>query len=99
MTRRVITNFRARDFRYESDAPAEPRPKTDEEMEAELAADRKAYEAEPVPEGTTTEIMAWVGDDRDRAVRALAAENANDRPRKTLVSQLESMTAEEDDAE
>lgn len=99
MTRRVITNFRAKDFRHGSDEPAESRPRTDDELAAESAADREAYESEPVPEGTTAEIMDWVGDDADRAQRALDAENENDKPRKTLVSQLENMILKDGDQE
>lgn len=82
--RRVQTNFRAEDFRSDGDsAPAEKK-----------AAPAPAPESDEVPQGTSAEIMAWVGDDKDRAQRALDAENANDRPRKTLVSQLEGMTGE-----
>jgi hypothetical protein len=42
-----------------------------------------------VPSGTISEIKDWVGDDKDRAQKALDAEKANEKPRKTLVEDLE----------
>lgn len=97
MVRRVITNFRAKDFAR--GAVSESIPKTDEDLETEFKENREAYESEPVPVGTTVEVMDWVGDDGERAQRALDAENENDTPRKTLVSQLEKMIAKEGDEE
>lgn len=89
MARRVITNFRASDFSRDGAKPA-----TRERTEDELAAEAAQADTD-VPEGTTNEIMAWVGDSTERAKNALDAENENDTPRKTLVSQLEKMTAED----
>lgn len=40
-----------------------------------------------VPDGTADEVLAWVGTDKDRAERALAAEQAG-KQRKVLVEQL-----------
>lgn len=50
----------------------------------------KAPEPNPstVPDGTAEEVRTWVGDDVDRAKRALAAEQKAASPRKTLVDQL-----------
>jgi hypothetical protein len=45
---------------------------------------------EAVPEGTIAEVMAWVGEDHDRAVRALAAEEAGHN-RKSLVKSLSAL--------
>lgn len=42
-----------------------------------------------VPEGSAQQILAWVGDNRDRAAQALAAEEQRDKPRTTLVAALE----------
>lgn len=39
--------------------------------------------------GTTSEILAWVGDDKERAQTALEAEQAQEVPRKNLMYQLE----------
>ncbi len=48
-------------------------------------------EEETVPEGTVKEILAWVGDNKDRVILALEAENAKESPRKGLVSSLEEL--------
>lgn len=55
------------------------------------AKKRTTNEPDPdaVPSGTIPEIKDWVGDDSDRAQRALDAENANAKPRATLVGYLE----------
>lgn len=42
-----------------------------------------------VPDGPAKDVLAWVGDDSDRAVAALEAEEARDQPRTTLVAALE----------
>jgi len=39
-------------------------------------------------DGTAQEVLAWVGDDPARAEEALAAEQAKDKPRSTLVKHL-----------
>lgn len=52
-----------------------------------------------VPEGTAAEVMAWVGDDADRAQRALDAENKADRPRVTLIDDLERVILRDEDDE
>jgi hypothetical protein len=41
-----------------------------------------------VPTGAAEEVLAWVGDDADRARRALAAEQGATKPRSTLVDKL-----------
>lgn len=41
-----------------------------------------------VPDGSTKEILAWVGDSEERAAKALAAEKSRDKPRSTLVKAL-----------
>ena len=63
----------------EGDGPA---PGSDEPVPAEDDADS-------VPDGTAEEVLAWVGDDSDRARAALAAEDKRDKPRATLVAKLE----------
>lgn len=42
-----------------------------------------------VPAGPAKDVLAWVGDDSDRAVAALEAEEQRDSPRTTLVAALE----------
>lgn len=44
-----------------------------------------------VPDGSAEVVLAWVGEDKERAARALAAEQARDKPRSTLVGQLEKL--------
>jgi hypothetical protein len=65
----------------EDDDPEDPTPEPDDE---------------PLPaDGTAADILAWVGDDPERAELALEAEQAKDKPRSTLVKQLEKL-AEQD---
>jgi hypothetical protein len=52
-------------------------------------------EVEDVPDGTIAEVEAWIGEDPDRAARALAAELAKgDSARGTLVAKLEKLTGD-----
>jgi hypothetical protein len=45
-----------------------------------------------VPDGTITQVQEWVGEDRDRAALALAAEQARgDKARGTLVAALDKL--------
>jgi hypothetical protein len=46
-------------------------------------------------DGTAADVLAWVGDNPERAKQALDAEQAKDKPRSTLVKQLEKL-AEQD---
>lgn len=39
--------------------------------------------------------MTWIGDDRARAAQALAAEQAKDKPRSTVVKRLSALTEAE----
>lgn len=65
----------------ETDGPDEP------------AGDESDPESDPdqVPDGTADEVLAWVGEDKDRAERALVTENAREKPRSTLVTQLQKL--------
>lgn len=44
---------------------------------------------DPVPDVDAKELLAWVGEDQARAVRALEAEQAREKPRSTVVTALE----------
>lgn len=44
-----------------------------------------------VPGGTVEEILAWVGEDQERALAALARERAKPGPRKSLIKRLEEL--------
>lgn len=52
-----------------------------------------------VPKGSSKEVLAWVGDDPERALLALEAEQAEDKPRKGLVSDLEDLVQGPEDEE
>jgi hypothetical protein len=47
-----------------------------------------AIAVEAPPEGTVSEVLAWVGDDAGRAQQALEAEQAG-KQRATLISELQ----------
>lgn len=51
---------------------------------------------EPPVDGTIDALMAWVGDDKERAARALEAEQAKDKPRSTVVKRLAAMAGSEE---
>lgn len=56
------------------------------------AADPVEIHPEDVPDGPVPAVLAWVGEDRQRAKVALIAEGRrHDPPRKTLVDPLESL--------
>jgi hypothetical protein len=52
-----------------------------------------------VSELNVDEVMELVGDDKELAASALAAEQASEHPRTTLVARLESVLAAEDEVE
>ena len=49
------------------------------------------------PDGTSAEVLEWVGDDKKRAQAALDKEQANEKPRVGLTSDLQDILDEEDD--
>lgn len=49
-------------------------------------------------EATAADVLIWVGDDPERAGEALEAEQAKDKPRSTLVKQLEKLAAVDPEA-
>ena len=99
------TNFRAQDFkkgksveravstrdRRAARVQEEPKPTT------EPIVDPNNPDA--VPAGTIPEVTKWVGDDKERAQRALDEENKNEKPRVGLVEELEKVLNTEDDVE
>lgn len=50
---------------------------------------------EGAPDGTSAEVLAWVGDDVERAHEALEKELTHKAPRKTLIADLEKLTTSE----
>lgn len=69
-------------------APEPVEAKTNEPEEVEQAT--APAEALEVPEGSAAKILGWVGEDRERASAALAAEEAG-QARKTLVAKLQAI--------
>jgi hypothetical protein len=73
----------------------------DDEARALLEPSAEAPEQEPEApvgppaeldiDGTAADVLAWVGDDPERARMALEQEQAKDKPRSTLVKQLEKL--------
>lgn len=61
---------------------------------AEPEAAPAAPDSDKVPSGSIAVVLAWVGEDPDRAVRALDVETAAERPRKGLVTALEALATE-----
>lgn len=65
-------------------------------QQPDLAGDPGGGDPDAVPAGTVEEILAWVGDNRDRAGRALEAEWAG-KNRPSLIAQLERLSTKESD--
>jgi hypothetical protein len=76
--------------------PAEPDakdPVTDPDVGDTAPADDAG---EPPVDGTIDDLMTWVGDDKARATQALAAEQAKDKPRSTVVKRLTALADADD---
>jgi len=66
-----------------------PDQNDEQESDEQSASDEdEDDDSEPVPDGTTAEILRWVGDDQQKAQRALEKEQADDRPRAGLTGEL-----------
>jgi len=64
---------------------------SDEQSDDKEDDSSSAPSSEPitVPDGTTAEILRWVGDDKQRAQAALDKERQADKPRSGLTGELE----------
>ena len=92
----TLKNFRASDFDKDGSKPVKTAAsKYDKAPEAPKPTTQpviaKDADPEEVPTGTTPEVLTWVGDDSERAQKALDVELDNDKPRKGLVEQLAEM--------
>jgi hypothetical protein len=76
------------------EADPEPEPVPEPESPAEPA--QQSEDDGPPVDGTIDALMAWVGDDKDRAVQALEAEQAKDKPRSTVVKRLTALADTEE---
>lgn len=74
-------------------APVEPPAETIEisEPAPAVAPEKTVPVEEQVPDGTAEDVLAWVGTDTERALAAIEAEEAREKPRKTLLSKLENL--------
>jgi len=82
----VMKNFRA------ADMPGKGKKLEDKSGKRETtppAVEQPNPKNDELPEGTTAEILEWVGDNPTRARKALAAERKTDDPRVTLVEPLQ----------
>jgi hypothetical protein len=77
-----------------TEADPDPKPEPEAPHEAPEVPDPDGNE--PPVDGTIDDLMAWVNDDRERAAAALAAEQAKDKPRSTVVKRLTSMVDTEE---
>lgn len=77
---------------------ADPEPKVQPEPQepADGPEDPGAGGDEPPVDGTIDDLMAWVDGDPDRAAQALAAEQAKDKPRSTVVKRLAALADSEE---
>jgi len=81
-------------LRVAEPAPEEPSAETIEVAEpAPVVAPEETVPVEEttVPDGTAEDVLAWVGDDTERALAAIEAEEAREKPRKTLLAKLEGL--------
>lgn len=93
----ALTNFRASDFKKDGSAVLRADSTRDRANNSRISEPTptstpiiaKGDSPDDVPSGTVPEILTWVGEDVDRAKRALAKESEDKKPRKGLVSQLE----------
>jgi len=71
-----------------TEADPEPEPAAEVPEESDGGSGDPAGGDEPPVDGTIDDLMAWVNDDPERATAALAAEQAKDKPRSTVVKRL-----------
>lgn len=99
----TLKNFRTSDFKRDESAVKVASSKRDRFAAPEpTSAPIIAPDADPeeVPTGTVPEILSWVGEDVERAKKALDVETSGDsKPRKGLVSQLTELIPSSDDEE
>lgn len=94
------TNFRAQDFKrgvVGSTRDRKPAPVRQTAPEPTTKPVVDPANPDAVPTGTAPEILTWVGDDKEKAQKALDVEKADEKPRKGLVSELEKLLAEDDE--
>lgn len=101
-----ITNFRAEDFNKNDEGMRVEPSKRDKVAKSQDKPEPtkapivpKGGSANDVPVGTLPEILSWVGDDVERAQRALDKELEDSKPRKGLVAKLSEMVETESESD
>lgn len=96
-----LKNFRASDFNKDGSDVEVAKSKRDDVRKSEPEPTTQPVvtgNPDDVPDGTVPEIMTWVGEDSERAQKALDKEQEDEKPRKGLVAQLEGLTNTEEDS-
>lgn len=75
---------------------SDPEPEPEPEVPAGPADPEVAEGDGPPVDGTIDDLMAWVDGDAGRAGQALAAEQAKDKPRSTVVKRLTALADAEE---
>lgn len=73
-----------------TEEPQAPAPHPEEVESVEDTQETSEEAPEEVPDGTTDEVLEWVGEDKDRAKLALESEQ-NGKKRKGLLRELEEL--------
>lgn len=99
----TLKNFRASDFKKDGSVVEIASSKRDlfaAPVPTSVPIIAPDDDPEDVPAGTVPEILSWVGDDVERAKKALDVETSGDgKPRKGLVSQLKDLIESADDGD
>ncbi len=102
----TLTNFRASDFNKDGSEVKSLGSKRDRRVAAPVPTPTptttpidKNADPNDVPSGTVPEVLTWVGEDPERAQKALYVEVENAKPRKGLVEQLNEIISKESDEE
>lgn len=86
------------DVRYAMDAKRCPECGSTKAYEAGSPEHLAALEvADQVPDGAAEKVLDWVGEDTERAARALEVEQRKDKPRTTLLDQLAKLPDQADE--
>lgn len=93
---KYLKNFTGKAFREFYGQTEEPEADSGADSGSQDSTDSSwtefsAQASDVVPVGTAEEVTDWVDGDADKASKALEAEEARSRPRKTLISSLEAI--------
>lgn len=92
-------NFRVEDMKMKVAIAKDSKSTKNKDKAPAPAAETTSQDPNAVPDGTTAEVLAWVGDDEARAQAALDKENADESPRKGLTSELEKILEADEEPE